>query len=59
MTTDMSGQILHVETEQLDELFSNIDQRTEALNNEFVDKIDALRTYAKTYPEIEDEEVLG
>jgi hypothetical protein len=59
MTTDMSGQILHVETEQLDELFSNIDQRTEALNKEFVDKINALRTYANTYPKIEDEDILS
>jgi hypothetical protein len=59
MITDMSGQILHVEIEQLDELFGNIDQRTEALNKEFVDKIDALRTYAKTYPEIEYEDILN
>jgi hypothetical protein len=43
MITDMGQPILHAEIEQLDELFSNINQRTEALNKEFVDKKDKKR----------------
>lgn len=55
----MSNQTLHVEIEPLYELLNEIDQRTEVLNKEFVDKIDALRTYTKIYPEIKDEDILS
>lgn len=55
----MSKTILHAEVGRLEDLLKNIQQRTWVLNKEFVDKIDALRTYAKMYPEIEDKDILN